>query len=128
MPFLNTKNLKFFYRLEGSESKPALILSHSIGADHGMWEPQVGDLIQHLRVLRYDTRGHGVSDAPAGDYTVDQLGEDVLALADALGIPKFAFCGLSLGGGVGQWLAINAPDRVERLILANTAPKFGSPE
>src|ERR1700751_84807 len=71
MPFLNTKRPTIFYRLEGSEGKPALILSHSIGTDHGMWEPQIGDLIQHFHILRYDTRGHGASDAPAGDYTID---------------------------------------------------------
>lgn len=105
-----------------------LVLSHSIGTDHGMWEPQIGDWIQHFQVLRYDIRGHGASEGPAGDYAIDQLGEDVLALTDALGIRKFAFCGLSLGGAIGQWLAINFPDRMERLILANTAPKFGSRE
>jgi len=128
MPFLTLKKPTIFYRLEGSEGKPVLVLSHSIGTDHGMWEPQIGDLIEHFQVLRYDTRGHGASDAPAGDYTIDQLGEDVLALTDALGVRKFAFCGLSLGGAIGQWLATNAPVRIDRLILANTAPKFGSPE
>jgi 3-oxoadipate enol-lactonase / 4-carboxymuconolactone decarboxylase len=128
MPFLDTQGMKTFYRLEGGEGKPVLVLSHSIGADHGMWEPQIGDLIEHFQVLRYDTRGHGASAAPVADYTIDQLGEDILALTDALGIRKFAFCGLSLGGAIGQWLALNAPEHIERLILANTTPKFGSPE
>ena len=128
MPFLKTKSSNIFYRLEGSTGKPVLILSHSVGADHGMWEPQINDLIQHFQVLRYDIRGHGASEASAGDYTVDQMGEDVLALTDALGIRQFSLCGLSLGGGIGQWLAIHASDRVERLILANTASKFGSRE
>lgn len=128
MPFLKTKSSNIFYRLEGSAGEPVLVLSHSVGADHGMWESQINDLIQHFQVLRYDTRGHGASDAPAGDYTMEQLGQDVLALTEALGIGKFSFCGLSLGGGIGQWLAIHASDRVERLILANTAPKFGSRE
>jgi 3-oxoadipate enol-lactonase / 4-carboxymuconolactone decarboxylase len=128
MPFLTAKKPTIFYRREGSEDKPVLVLSHSIGTDHGMWEPQIGDLIQHFQVLRYDTRGHGASEVTAGDYTIAQLAEDVLALTDGLGIRKFAFCGLSLGGAIGQWLAINAPDRVERLILANTSSKFGSPE
>lgn len=128
MPFLKTKSSNIFYRLEGSAGKPVLILSHSVGADHGMWEPQIGSLIEHFHVLRYDTRGNGASDAPAGDYTVDQLGQDVLALTEALGIGKFSFCGLSLGGAIGQWLAIHASDRVECLVLANTAPKFGSRE
>ncbi len=128
MPFINTGQIKTFYRLEGNSTPCVLVLSHSIGTDHGMWEPQVGDLIQHFQVLRYDSRGHGASDAPAGDYSIEELGKDVLGLADGLGIRKFAFCGLSLGGAIGQWLAASAPDRVERLILANTAPKFGSRE
>jgi 3-oxoadipate enol-lactonase/4-carboxymuconolactone decarboxylase len=114
--------------MEGRPGPLTLVLSHSIGTDHGMWEPQIADWIQHFQVLRYDTRGHGASDAPAGDYSVEQLGNDVLALADGLGLSKFAFCGLSLGGATGQWLAANAPHRIERLILANTGPKLGSPE
>jgi len=128
MPFVNVRNTRLFYRLEGNRGPLVLILSHSIGMDHGLWEPQVGDLIRHFQVLRYDTRGHGASDATRGDYSVEQLGNDVLALADALGIHEFAFCGLSLGGAIGQWLGVNAPDRLKHLILANTAPQFGPPE
>ena len=128
MPFLTIENTRMYYRLEGKLGLPVLVLSHSIGTDHGMWEPQIADLIQHFQVLRYDTRGHGASDAPAGAYSVEQLGNDVLALADGLGIGKFAFCGLSMGGAIGQWLAVNAPERIERLILANTGPKLGSRE
>jgi len=128
MPFLDIGKAKIFYRLEGNPGSFVLVLSHSIGTDHGMWAPQVSDLVQHFQILRYDTRGHGASDAPARDYSIEQLGGDVLGLTDALGIRKFAFCGLSLGGAIGQWLAVNAPDRIERLILANSAPKFGSRE
>ncbi len=128
MPFLTTENSRIYYRLEGKPRPLVLVLSHSIGTDHGMWEPQIADLIQHVQVLRYDTRGHGASDAPAGDYSVEQFGNDVLALADGLGIGKFAFCGLSMGGAIGQWLAANAPDRIEHLILANTGPRIGSQE
>lgn len=128
MPFLTIANTRMYYRLEGKQGAPALVLSHSIGTDHGMWQPQIDDFIQHFQVLRYDTRGHGASDAPACDYSVEQLGKDVLALADGLGIQEFAFCGLSLGGAIGQWLAVNAPQRIERLILANTGPRLGSPE
>ena len=128
MPFLTTESSKIYYRLEGKPGPLVLVLSHSIGTDHGMWEPQIGDWIQHFQVLRYDTRGHGASDAPAGEYSVEQLGNDVLALADALGLGKFAFCGLSMGGAIGQWLAANAPDRIKHLILANTGPRLGSPE
>jgi len=93
-----------------------------------MWAPQATDLINDFQVLGYDTRGHGASDVPPGDYTVEQLGRDVLDLADALHIREFSFCGLSMGGAVGQWLAINAPERLKALVLANTAPRFGTPE
>ncbi len=86
------------------------------------------DLLQHFQVLRYDSRGHGASGIPSGDYTLDQLGRDVLGLAEKAGIAKFAFCGLSMGGAVGQWLAINAPERLTALVLANTSPKFGTPD
>jgi 3-oxoadipate enol-lactonase len=86
------------------------------------------DLLQHFQVLRYDTRGHGASGVPAGDYTLDQLGQDVLALAATLNLAEFAFCGISMGGAVGQWLAINAPHRLTALVLANTSPKFGTPD
>ena len=125
MPFSTINNRRLFYRLEGREDKPVLVFSHSIGADHGMWAPQVPDLLSHFRVLRYDIRGHGASDAPKGDYSIEDLGREVLGLADELKISQFAFCGLSLGGAIGQWLAIHAADRVSRLVLANTSPQFG---
>jgi 3-oxoadipate enol-lactonase / 4-carboxymuconolactone decarboxylase len=105
--------------------KAVLVLSHSIGTDHAMWAPQVPDLLPHLQVLRYDTRGHGASEVTQGEYSIELLGRDVLGLADSLGIPKFSFCGLSLGGAIGQWLGVNAGDRLTSLVLANTAPKFG---
>jgi 3-oxoadipate enol-lactonase/4-carboxymuconolactone decarboxylase len=83
------------------------------------------DLLRHFQVLRYDTRGHGATDAPAGEYTVEQLGRDAVALVNALGIDTFAWCGLSMGGAVGQWIALNFPGRITQLILANTSPRFG---
>jgi 3-oxoadipate enol-lactonase/4-carboxymuconolactone decarboxylase len=89
-----------------------------------MWDLQVNDLLPHFQVLRYDTRGHGASDAPAGEYSVEMLGGDVLALVDALGVSQFAFCGLSLGGAIGQWVAAHAPERITHLVLANTSPQF----
>src|SRR5258706_12691614 len=82
------------------------------------------DLLPHFRVIRYDTRGHGASDAPPGDYSIELLARDVLGLAAALGIDKFAFCGLSLGGGIGQWLGARAAHRLTRLVLANTSPRM----
>lgn len=125
MPFITANNVRQFYRLEGQPGKPAVILSNSLGSDHAMWAPQMSDLLSRFQVLRYDTRGHGASDSPKGEYSVELLGRDVLSLADALGIKQFAFCGLSMGGAVGQWLAIHAPERLTGLVLANTSPQFG---
>jgi 3-oxoadipate enol-lactonase / 4-carboxymuconolactone decarboxylase len=128
LPFCTIDNTKLFYRLEGREDLPVLALSHSLGCDHQMWAPQMPDLLEHFQVLRYDTRGHGASAAPAGDYALDQLGRDALGLAASLKIEKFAWCGLSMGGAIGQWLALETPERLSSLILASTAPKFGTPE
>jgi 3-oxoadipate enol-lactonase / 4-carboxymuconolactone decarboxylase len=122
VPFVTVKDTRLFYRLEGAPGKPVLVLSHSIGTDHAMWAPQMPDLLQHFQVLRYDTRGHGASDVPPGEYSIEQLAHDVLALVDGLGISTFGFCGLSLGGMIGQWLGAHAPDRLTGLILANTSP------
>jgi 3-oxoadipate enol-lactonase / 4-carboxymuconolactone decarboxylase len=128
MPFATANNTRIFYRLEGNDGLPVLVLSHSIGTDHALWEPQIQNLIPNFQILRYDTRGHGASDVPDGEYSVDQLGHDVLGLVDTLNISKFAFCGLSMGGAVGQWLAVNSPERLTALILANTSPRFATPD
>ena len=127
MPFAIIDNRRLFYRLEGKSGTPVLVLSHSIGTDHGMWAQQAEDLAPYFQILRYDIRGHGASDAPTGDYSIEELGREVLALADFLGIAEFSLCGISLGGAIAQWLAINAPDRVAQLIIANSSPYFGPP-
>ena len=124
MPFATIHNARMFYRIQGNAGRPVLILSHSISTDHAMWDAQVESLIPHFQILRYDTRGHGASEATSGDYSIEMLGKDILALADLLQIPKFAFCGLSLGGAIGQWVAAHAPERVTHLVLANTSPQF----
>jgi len=103
------------------------MLSHSIGTDHAMWDPQVSSLLPYFQILRYDIRGHGASDAPSGDYTIEQLAQDALLLTDSLNIDKFAFCGISLGGAIGQWLASNGPARLSKVVLANASPQFGPP-
>jgi 3-oxoadipate enol-lactonase/4-carboxymuconolactone decarboxylase len=123
MPFATIANQRCYYRFDGADAAPVLILSHSLGLDHAMWDEQVADLQAHFRLLRYDTRGHGASGVAAGEYSVASLAQDVLALADALQIERFAFCGLSLGGMIGQWLGANAADRVTQLVLANTSPR-----
>ena len=92
MPFLTVDDTRLFYRLEGSDDRPVLVFSNSLGTDHSMWNLQVAELLSCFRILRYDTRGHGASDAPAGDYAMERLARDVLALTDALAIDRFAFC------------------------------------
>jgi 3-oxoadipate enol-lactonase len=106
------------HKVEGSG--PPLLLSSSLGTTHELWDPQVPALAARYRVVRYDHPGHGGS--PAGPTTIEGFARAALELADELGLDRFAFCGLSLGGMVGQWLGAHAPDRVERLVLACTAP------
>ncbi|VXC12714.1 3-oxoadipate enol-lactonase 2 [Pseudomonas sp. 8AS] len=128
MPVIALADGDLNYRLDGPADAPVLVLSNSLGTDLHMWDAQIPLWSQHLRVLRYDTRGHGGSLVTNGPYSIEQLGRDVLALTDALNIQAFSFCGLSMGGLIGQWLAINAPQRIQRLVLCNTAAKIGSPE
>ncbi len=127
MPLIEAGGIRQYYRLDGAEGKPVLVFSHSLGCDHTQWDAQAVALSPYFRVLRYDTRGHGASEAPAGDYTIELLAQDVLALNTALGISQFAFCGLSLGGMIGQWIAANRQERVTHLVLANTSPRFPDP-
>jgi 3-oxoadipate enol-lactonase/4-carboxymuconolactone decarboxylase len=127
MPFVTSDGVRHYYRLTGAEGRPVVMLSHSLGLDHGMWDPQAPELEQHFRVLRYDLRGHGASDAPAGEYSIELLARDALAIADAAGAPTFAFCGLSIGGMIGQWLGANVPDRLTHLVLANTTSRLADP-
>ncbi len=120
-------NCRISYRFDGSENAPVLLLSNSLGTSMAMWEPQIAMFSADFRVLRYDGRGHGGSDAPAGAYSLDRLGRDVVELLDALDLDAVDFCGLSLGGMVGQWLGIREPTRVKRLVLANTSAYMGPP-
>ncbi|MGG1947862.1 alpha/beta fold hydrolase [Trinickia sp. NRRL B-1857] len=113
------------YRFDGREGAPVLMLSNSIATSLHMWDGVMPDLARHFRVLRYDTRGHGASDAPGGAYSIDRLGRDVVELLDALGLERVHFLGLSLGGMIGQWLGIRAPERIERLVLSNTSAYLG---
>ncbi|MCY1259651.1 3-oxoadipate enol-lactonase 2 [compost metagenome] len=128
MPTVKLADGDLNYLLEGPADAPVLVLSNSLGTDLHMWDVQIPAFTEHFRVLRYDTRGHGGSLVSAGPYSIEQLGRDVLALLDSLDIARASFCGLSMGGLIGQWLAINAPERIERLVLCNTAAKIGTPE
>jgi 3-oxoadipate enol-lactonase / 4-carboxymuconolactone decarboxylase len=123
MPLITINGLTCYYRLDGPDEAPVLMLAHALGLDHGMWDQQARDLQPHFRILRYDIRGHGASGAPSGDYTIEQLGHDALGLAAALDIDRFAFCGISIGGMVAQWLGVHAPDRLTHLVIANSSPR-----
>ncbi len=126
MPYLDHAGARLFYTVDGPDSAPAILFSNSLGTDHTMWEPQAAALAGRYRVVRYDTRGHGRSTAPGDAFTVAQLGQDVIAILDALGIGQAVFCGLSMGGLTGMWLGIHAPQRFSHIVLANTAAKIGN--
>jgi 3-oxoadipate enol-lactonase len=123
---VDVEDVRLFFRLNGRPDAPVLLLSNSLGTDVAMWAPQVSEFGQYLRVLRYDSRGHGRSGAPPGPYTLDRLGHDALALLDHLGIERAHVCGLSLGGVIAQWLAIYHSQRVARVVLADTAARIGT--
>lgn len=114
--------------VDGPADAPALVLGSSLGATTEMWEPQVAGLSGRFQVIRYDHRGHGRSPVPPGPYELADLGSDVLDLLDRLGLGVAHIGGLSLGGMVAMWLAANASERVDRLVLMSTAAKLGSPE
>ncbi|HEY9287036.1 MAG TPA: 3-oxoadipate enol-lactonase [Candidatus Dormibacteraeota bacterium] len=115
-------------RWDGPEGAPVLVLSHAIGLSIALWDAQVESFSRDFRVLRYDHRGHGGSRVPPGPYRIEDLGGDLVALLDRLGLERVSLCGLSLGGMVGMWFAANAPDRVERLVLCCTAARMPQPE
>jgi 3-oxoadipate enol-lactonase len=116
------------YEVLGPAQAPVVVLSNSLGTDRTLWDPQIEALTAQFRVLRYDTRGHGASEAPPGDYTVERLGRDVVSLLDAEGVARASVCGVSIGGLTALWLGIHVPDRIDRLVLANTAARIGSRE
>ena len=121
MPIVNADGCAIYVEVDGPESAPALVLSNSLGTTLHMWDAQVAPFTRDFRLVRYDRRGHGRSGVPKGPYTMERLGRAVL---DALGIERVNWCGLSMGGMVGQWLGANAPERVERLVLTNTSSYF----
>jgi 3-oxoadipate enol-lactonase len=128
MPFAQLEGIRIHYDLTGPAAAPALVFSNSLGATFSMWDPQMPELQKQFRVLRYDTRGHGQSSVTPGPYTIEGLARDVLALLDHLNLDRVHFCGLSMGGQTGMWLGLNAPARLHKLVLSNTAAKIGSPE
>lgn len=120
--------MKTNYKIQGTPNSPVLIFSNSLGSEMMMWDELVPYLLPYFRILQYDTRGHGGSEVTAGKYTIEQLGEDVIDLMDDLKIETAYFCGLSMGGLIGQWLGLNHPERFEKLVLSNTGAKIGDDE
>ena len=120
----NRETVAVNHVFEGPEGSPVLVLSNSLGATLEMWDAQAPSLRERFRLLRYDARGHGPSPAPPGPYEIGDLGRDVLALLDSLGAERFSFCGLSIGGMVGMWLASEVPGRLDRLVLLCTAARL----
>ena len=132
MPFVESSGGQIHYRLDASPDAPAnasyVVLSNSLGTNLAMWDLQVAPLLRHFRVLRYDTRGHGLSSVTPGPYTNEQLAADVVSLLDSLQIERAHFCGLSMGGMAGMRLGAMAPDRIEKLVLCSTGAKIGTAE
>lgn len=122
------QGIALHYEIEGAPHAPVLVMSNSLGTDMQMWAPQMDSLLPRFRVLRYDTRGHGGSGLPSpasAPFGFAELGQDVLAIMDHAGIQRAHFCGLSMGGMTGMWLAANHPERFDRFVLANTAALIG---
>ncbi|PDT54163.1 MULTISPECIES: 3-oxoadipate enol-lactonase [Sinorhizobium] len=131
MPYLDLESHRLHYRIDGdtaASGKPWLMFCNSVGTDLHMWAAQVAALSHQYRLLRYDRRGHGLSSAPPPPYALSDLGHDVIALLDALEIERAHFCGLSIGGLTGQWLAIHAGERLDKLVVCATSAKIGTAE
>jgi pimeloyl-ACP methyl ester carboxylesterase len=117
-------SVEVYYELTGSADSPVLVLAGPLGSTLHIWQPHVESLATEFQVLRYDHRGHGRSPVRHGSFAIQDLALDALALLDRLGIERAAFCGLSLGGMVGIWLAAHAPERVSLLVLCNTTARY----
>jgi 3-oxoadipate enol-lactonase len=124
MPKIDADGCVIHVEMEGPERAPVLMLSNSLGTNLHMWDEQVAPFTRHFRLVRYDRRGHGQSDVPTGPYSMERLGRDVIAILDGLNIERINWCGLSMGGMVGQWLGAHAPSRIDKLILSNTSCYF----
>jgi 3-oxoadipate enol-lactonase len=118
---IETNGIQTNYEFSGRADAPVVVLSHSLGSSLEMWNPQIELLSNHFQVLRYDTRGHGGSDVPPEGYSLEDMAQDAIGLMDALKIDTVYWVGLSMGGMIGQALALNHTDRIQRLALCDTA-------
>ena len=128
MPEVQNAGARIWYTIDGRDDAPAVLLLHSLGTSHALWDEQLPTLVDRFRLIRYDMRGHGKSTAPPGEFTIEQLGRDALAVLDAAGAQTASVCGVSIGGITSVWLGQNAGTRVNRLVLANTAARIGTRE
>lgn len=126
MPQVARSGCRLSYHVDGNPRGDVVLFSNSLGTTHELWQPQLEALSSTFRIIRYDTRGHGDSDAPAGTYSIDMLGQDAVAILDAERVDRAHVCGLSLGGLTAMWLGVHAPDRIRSLILSSTAARIGS--
>jgi len=124
MPFTIRDRVRLYWKLEGAEDRPPLVLLNSIGTDLGLWDAALPHLLPAFRLLRIDTRGHGASDAPEGDYSLALLAGDVAAVLDDAGVARAAVAGVSLGGMVAMELALDHPGRVSALALICTSAQL----
>jgi 3-oxoadipate enol-lactonase len=121
---VKTDEISLNVSLAGEKRAPALILAHPLGANLHLWDQITPALAEKFFLIRFDARGHGQSHRPGGPYALGDLGADVLGVMDELNVKRAHFLGQSMGGAVGQWLMIHAPERLEKVVLANTAPHF----
>ncbi len=119
--YIQTNGIKIYTELSGKRGKPVVILSHCLASSLVMWDPQIEILSANYQVIRYDMRGHGKSEVPKGPYSLEMFGEDALGLLDTLGIDRVHWVGISMGGMVGQYVALNHPHRLSSLVLCDTA-------
>jgi 3-oxoadipate enol-lactonase len=122
---VNVVTARLAHTVTGIDAAPVVVLGSSLGTTRAMWDPQVASLAERFRVISYDHRGHGESEVPAAPYQIADLGGDVLALLDDLGVERFSYVGISLGGMTGMWIASEVPARVDRLALLNTSASTG---
>jgi 3-oxoadipate enol-lactonase len=128
MTFARANGIVLHYQVLGRSDGPTLVFINSLGSDFRIWQDVVPAFLERFRVVLYDERGHGLSDAPPAPYTMDDHVDDLLALLDLLEIGRAAFVGLSVGGMIAQRIVIRAPERVQALVLCCTAAKIGTPE
>ena len=125
MAFARVNGIVLHYRLSGKKGMPCLALANSLGTDGRIWDQVIGLLADRYQIISYDKRGHGLSTAPAGDYTIDANVADLAGLLDQLGVDRLALAGVSIGGLIGQRFALLHPDRLAALILCDTAARLG---